>query len=226
MLQGLPIHLTLLFGFTTLLTVSLFFIALKISSRPIHSAVYPIMLIWIVIQAILGWQGFYRNYEAWPPHFLVAVIPPNLVTVYLLIRHQRLLCALPLRLLTFLHIVRIPVEIILFGLCEANYIPRQMTYEGRNFDILAGMTGPFMAIVAFRGGINKRLLLIWNLIALALLINIVANAILSAPFPFQQFAFEQPNVAVFYFPFIWLPAVIVPIVLFSHVTSIVHLLKR
>ena len=41
--------------------------------------------------------------------------------------------------------------------------------------------------------------------SLALLVNIVGNAILSAPFQFPQFAFDQPNHAVLYFPFIWLP---------------------
>lgn len=226
MISGLPIHLTLTFIFTTLLTLGFFFIALKNSARPVHRIVYPLILIWVVIQAILGWQGFYRTFDAVPPRFLLAIGLPALTILYLLIWHQRVLCALPLRLLTFLHIIRIPVEIILFGLYQEGHIPRLMTYEGRNYDILAGMTGPLMALIAFRGGINKRLLLGWNLIALGLLINIVTNGILSAPFSFQQFAFSRPNVAVFYFPFIWLPAVIVPIVLFAHLTSILHLLRK
>ena len=226
MINGLPLHLTLTFIVTTFITVGLFLVALKISARPVHRAVYPLILLWIVVQAILGWQGFYRAFDAWPPRFLLAIGPPNLVTIYLLIRHRRLLAALPLRLLTFIHFIRIPVEIILFGLHQEGYIPRIMTYEGRNFDILAGMTGPLMALIAFRGGVNKRLLLYWNLIALGLLINIVGNAILAAPLPFQQFAFDKPNVAVFYFPFIWLPAVIVPIVFFAHLTSLLQLLRK
>jgi hypothetical protein len=57
-------------------------------------------------------------------------------------------------------------------------------------------------------------------ICLGLLINIVSNAILSAPFPFQQFAFDQPNIAVLYFPFIWLPCCVVPLVLLSHLAAI------
>ncbi|HEX5025988.1 MAG TPA: hypothetical protein VFV68_11990, partial [Agriterribacter sp.] len=64
------------------------------------------------------------------------------------------------------------------------------------------------------------LILLWNFICLALLINIVVNAVLSAPFPFQQFAFDQPDIAVLYFPFNWLPAVVVPIVLLSHLATI------
>lgn len=226
MINGLPFHLWLTFILTTCLTMGFLFVALKISSRPVHKSIYPIIIVWTVLQAILGWQGFYRDFDAWPPRFLLAIGPPNLLILYLLIRHQRVLCALPLRLLTFIHIIRIPVEVILFGLYQEGHIPRLMTYEGNNFDIIAGMTGPLMALIAFRGSVNKRLLFYWNLIGLGLLLNIVIHAVLSAPFPFQQMAFERPNVAVFYFPFILLPAVVVPIVLFSHLTSLLHLIRK
>ncbi|HVF96549.1 MAG TPA: hypothetical protein VM871_04480, partial [Flavisolibacter sp.] len=39
------------------------------------------------------------------------------------------------------------------------------------------------------------------------------------------FAFDQPNIAVLYFPFIWLPSFIVPVVLLSHLVCIRQLLK-
>jgi len=71
---------------------------------------------------------------------------------------------------------------------------------------------------------NRRLLLVWNFICLCLLLNIVINAILAAPFPFQQFAFDQPNIAVLYFPFTWLPFFIVMIVLYSHLAAIRQLI--
>jgi len=51
-------------------------------------------------------------------------------------------------------------------------------------------------------------------------LNIVINAILSVPTPIQQFAFDQPNIAILYFPFTWLPCFIVPAVLLSHIVSI------
>jgi hypothetical protein len=52
---------------------------------------------------------------------------------------------------------------------------------------------------------------------------ILINGILSSELPFQQFAFEQPNRAVNFFPFILLPAVIVPIVIWTHITDIIKL---
>ena len=111
--------------------------------------------------------------------------------------------------------VRIPVELILFSLFAYGVIPQLMTFEGRNFDIVAGITAPAIAYWGFtKKIIGSRWILLWNFISLGLLLNIVINAILSAPFPFQQFAFDQPNTAVLYFPFVLLPAFIVPVVLF------------
>jgi hypothetical protein len=62
--------------------------------------------------------------------------------------------------------------------------------------------------------------LLWNLVCLGLLLNIILNAVLSAPVPFQKFAFDQPNIAVLYFPFVWLPSCVVPLVLLSHLAAI------
>ncbi|WP_182953813.1 hypothetical protein [Pedobacter gandavensis] len=70
------------------------------------------------------------------------------------------------------------------------------------------------------GKISPTILLIWNLICLGLLINIVFLALFSAPSPFQKFAFEQPNIALPNFPYVWLPTFIVPLVLFGHLVSI------
>jgi hypothetical protein len=96
-----------------------------------------------------------------------------------------------------------------------------MTFEGRNFDILSGITAPVIYYFVFiKKNMSRKALLLWNFICLGLLFNIVINAILSVPAPFQQFAFEQPAIAIQYFPFIWLPSVIVPLVLLSHLAAI------
>lgn len=101
-----------------------------------------------------------------------------------------------------------------------------MTFEGRNFDIIAGITSPFVAYFGFKKMLLKQqTILIWNFFCLGLLINIIINAVFSAPSPIQKFAFEQPNIAILNFPFSLLPTFIVPIVLFGHLTSIRQLLK-
>jgi hypothetical protein len=101
-----------------------------------------------------------------------------------------------------------------------------MTFEGRNFDILAGITAPIIAYFSLKKvKLSRNVVLVWNIICLGLLINIVVNGFLSAPSPLQQLAFDQPNIAILNFPFSWLPTFIVPLVLFGHLVSIRQLLK-
>lgn len=133
---------------------------------------------------------------------------------------------LPLTQLTLLHIVRIPVELVLFWLFANQVVPQIMTFEGRNFDIVSGISAPIIAYFAFANkNLNRKVLLIWNFICLALLINIVVTAILAVPTPLQQIAFDQPNTAILYFPFSWLPTFVVPVVAFCHLASIRQLLS-
>ena len=120
-----------------------------------------------------------------------------------------------------LHVVRIPVEFVLYGLYVYKAVPELMTFEGRNYDIISGLTAPIIYYLGFvKKQLNTKILLIWNFICLGLLFNIVVHAVLSAPFPFQLFAFEQPNIAFLYVPFNWLPSCIVPLVFLSHLASI------
>ena len=68
-------------------------------------------------------------------------------------------------------------------------------------------------------------LLIWNIAFALVLLNIIFTAILSAPFPFQQIAFDQPNLGIAYFPFNWLACFVAPAALFSHFVAIRRLKK-
>lgn len=102
-----------------------------------------------------------------------------------------------------------------------------MTFEGRNWDVLAGLTAPIVYHFAF---VAKRLgprgPLAWNVVCLGSLLNIVVTAVLSAPLPTQRFAFEQPNVAILHFPFAFLPGCVVPLVLLAHLAAIRQLVLK
>lgn len=229
MIENLPWYISITFILTTFVTVGFFLYSIKRTVFETTSAKILSFLIafWLIFQAILSLGGFYLVTDAVPPRLLLTGVLPTILTIILYFGFARksFIEKLPLKVLTLLHIIRIPVEIVLFWLFQEKLVPELMTFEGRNFDILSGLTAPVVYWLAFRNGkINRKLLIIWNILALGLLINIVTNAILSFPFPLQQFAFEQPNRAVLYFPYIWLPTVVVPIVLFSHLISLHQLL--
>lgn len=123
--------------------------------------------------------------------------------------------------LTIYHVIRVPVEICLLFLFLHKAIPEAMTFEGRNFDILSGISAPLIWYFTFKARkLNYRVLLAWNIICALLLINVVSNALLSLPDRFEQFGYETANVGLGYFPFLLLPAFLVPLTLFSNFAGI------
>lgn len=182
-----------------------------------------LMLIQFAVQGIVAYSGFYLFENSIPPRFLFAILPAFVLIGFAFFSEsgRKMIMQMDLKSLTYLHVIRIPIEIVLLMLFYDKLVPIEMTFEGRNFDILSGITAPIVAYWVFQYHIaRKRILLTWNILCLGLLFNIVGTAILAAPTPLQQLAFEQPNVAVFSLPYIWLPAVVVPIVLFAHMIAI------
>lgn len=228
MIEGLPFYVNLVFFLTTLLAV--WFLVTAVRKTGERSIPYRILVFlvpfWILLTGYLSTTEFYRVAEAMPPRVVAfGVFPSVLAIVVYLIAFRDFVGRLPLATLTLLHVVRIPVELVLLWLYQNGQIPILMTFEGWNFDFLSGFTAPIIYLLAFRNGrVNKPLLIIWNFVALGLLINIVIIAVLSFRSPIQQLAFDQPNDGVTYLPFIWLPSMIVPIVLFAHLAALSKLL--
>jgi hypothetical protein len=217
-MENLPVYIHLIFILTTGVTLFIFYKASNGSMRSIW-----LLFAWLAIHMILSLYGFYKNTSQVPPRFLLLLFPPLLVITILFVTAsgRKYLNSFNIKYLTLLHVVRLPVELVLLFLSFHKVVPELMTFEGRNFDIISGCTAPLIYYYGFvKKRLSSRILLLWNFICLVLLFNIVIHAILSAPFPFQQLAFNQPNIAVFYFPFVWLPGFIVPAVFFAHLVAI------
>ena len=233
-MEQLPNYIPVVFGLTTLLTLFLFYTTIKssneASTRSKANLVIFMLTGWIVLQSLLAYNHFYgTDTRSIPPKLFLAVIP-MIITIIILFTTRagrKFIDSLPLLHITWINIVRIPVELVLYWLAIFKTVPELMTFTGRNFDILSGITAPFIAYLAFN--LQKpgtKILIAWNLVTLGLLLNIVVNAILSAPFVFQKFAFGQPNIAILYFPYVLLPAFIVPVILFGHLVSLRQLTRR
>jgi hypothetical protein len=234
MIENLPIYISIFFGLTTVATFALFIRVIKKSNseatRKKTNKIFISLTIWLIFQAILSLKNVYNsNTNSFPPKILLFGILPAMITIVILFATKKglqVIDSFPLVNITYLNIVRIPVELVLFWLFLNKAVPQLMTFEGRNFDILAGITAPIIAYFSLKKvKLSRNVVLVWNIICLGLLINIVVNGFLSAPSPLQQLAFDQPNIAILNFPFSWLPTFIVPLVLFGHLVSIRQLLK-
>lgn len=219
-----PLYLSAGFMATVLLS---FYFLLKATKK--NKIVGGILIVWMIIQGIIASTGFHTDTHTMPPRFMALLLPPFILMIILFLTNKgrRFIDSLDTEQLTWLHIVRIPVEICLFLLYTYQLLPQLMTFEGINFDILSGLTAPFIAYFGYRKKqFGKPILLSWNLICLGLLVNIAYHGILSVPTSFQKFGFEQPNIALTYFPYHFLPGLIVPLVLFAHLVCMRKLLLR
>lgn len=222
--HSVPTYLTLTFLFCTVFTLLMLAKAAHWNKR-----VIVLSILWLAFQAALATSGFYEQTSTKPFYFLT-MIPPTLVliaTLFLSKKGRQFIDSLDVKTLTLLHTVRIPVEICLLWLSIQKFIPELMTFEGRNFDIIAGITAPIVYFFYFKTKkLSSNVFIIWNVAMLLLLINIIINALLSVPLPFQQFAFDQPNIAILHYPYVWLPSFIVPAVIFSHLVTIRRVRKK
>ena len=234
MIEKIPVYISIIFGLTTVATLLLFFRTMKRSvteaTRNKALVIIGVVSLWLVIQCIIAIKNVYStNAGSFPPKILLlGILPPMLAIVFAFAttKGRRFIDSLPLKDITYTNAVRVPVELVLYSLYIFKAVPQILTFEGRNFDILSGITAPFIAYFGFtKQKLSKPIILGWNFVCLALLANIVANALLSAPLAFQQFGFDQPNIAILHFPISWLPTFVVPVVLFGHLVSIRQLIK-
>lgn len=205
------------------LTIFLFAISNRNSFRWIS-----IIVVWSGLQAILAAQGFYTDTTSLPPRFLMVLVPTLLILIISFKKKnlEKAASSRNLELSTFLHSVRLPVEIVLYFLFTYELVPELMTFRGWNLDIIAGLSAPVVGVLFLKKIIGNKFLLTWNVIGLMLIVFVFTTAILSSELPIQLLAFEQPMKAPIYFPYIILPATIVPIVIWTHVVDIYKLLKK
>ncbi len=235
MIPNLPIYIPFTFGLTVAATLLLVYRTIRNASQEsVRHRATPIllgMLVWLALQAVLTLNGVYNTVPvSGPPRLVLFGILPTMALVVLLSatrRGRRFTDSLPLVNITYVHTLRVVVEVVLYWLFLHKAVPELMTFEGRNYDIFSGITAPFVAYFGFtKAKLSRQLILVWNVICLALLLTIITIAFLAAPTPLQQFAFDQPNRAIGNFPFSWLPTFVVPIVLFGHLVSIRRLARK
>ena len=161
--------------------------------------------------------GILLDWDATPPPFafLVAAIVALAFAIGLGPIGGRLARHIPLWQLVAVQAFRLPLEIAMHRLAERGIMPDQMSYSGRNLDIVTGATAVVLAWLLWSGHAGRGATLIWNLLGLALLANIVTVAMLSTP-RVAWFGADRLNVFVMHPPFVWLPAVLVLAALAGH----------
>jgi len=173
--------------------------------------------LWIGATGAVASTGILRDWEAVPPPFVVFALTLFALGAGIAFGPWGRLMArgVPLWALVAAQSFRLPLELAMHGLATDGVMPEQMSYTGRNLDILTGASAIVLAWLLRGGRVGRRVAAVWSLCGFGLLVNIVTIAILSTP-PFGYFGEDRLNTFVTYVPFVWLPAVMVMAALAGH----------
>ena len=181
-------------------------------ARGIRSRFRAGALIWSALVLLLAASGVLGQWERRPPPFVLVVVSIAVLGVVIARSSigDRLSRGLPLASLVGLQAFRLPLELLMHQTALAGVMPEQMTYSGRNFDIITGITAVLLAIWLRAGRAPRSLVVAWNVIGLLLLANIVTVAVLSTP-QFAAFGSTPDRINTFVTrpPYVLLPAVMV-----------------
>ncbi len=174
--------------------------------------------LWLTVTGVLGYTAKLRDFSQRPPRLLL-VVGMAFVGIYFASYFpavSKLMEKPGLAWLIGLQVFRVAVEIFLDLGYRAGFVPVQMTVEGRNFDVLTGLTALPMAWLVAKNKAPKWLIYAWNVMGLALLLNVMTVAVLLMPTPLRHFHNEPANTFVAYFPYVWLPTYLVQVAWMSH----------
>lgn len=182
---------------------------------------------WLVSVLALSASGVLSRFDARPPPMLVMVATGLALFAFATTRPvvRDLLRASPLAWPVLVQTMRLPIELFLHGLYREGRLPVHLTFEGRNLDILVGLSAPIVAWLVHAGRIRARALVAWNVLGLGLLANVVGMAITTLPGPLHLAWPGPSNEVLTTVPFVWLPAWLVPVALVAHVASLRQVLN-
>jgi len=177
-----------------------------------------VFLGWLVVPATLALRGVLARWSPppAPPVLMMGVLTLGTIVLALSPFGARVAERFSLAALVGYQFFRVPVEWLLHRLLRDGFVPVQMTFAGRNYDIVSGVLAALVAMYWLGGGRSRAAVLVWNLVGLALLLNIGTIAVLSTPM-FHVFPNPPANVLPALFPWVWLPSFLVQAALFGHV---------
>lgn len=203
--------------------VAALLVGLAFARLPVRQAAWvPLLLAsWVACAGVLSATGVLRS-PSRPPGIALLVVPvlvSMLATAGFGALGRALALRVPLAWLVGLQVFRVGVEGVLHGLWQAGWVPHAMTLGGGNVEVLFAASAPVLAWAVASGRVGARFVRTWTALGLLSLINVVVRAVGSAPGPTHFLATEVPNIAMAQFPFVLIPAVMVPLALALHLVT-------
>ena len=181
-----------------------------------------LLQMWLGLIAVLAFRGVFADASLRPPRLPLFALAA-FASIVLLNRTKtldKLIASTPRHWLIAAQTFRIVVELVLFAFFVDGHVPPQLTFEGRNFDIWAGITAPIMAWLVLQHRVKPIVAVIWNLLGIAVLLNTIVVFQTSVPGPLYANWPGGPLVSAGEWPLVWLPTFLAPLAIFLHVVSL------
>lgn len=187
------------------------------------------LLGWVIYTSIISYSGILHDFSLPPKMPILLIFPAFAFTAYFMIKYHNhpLLKVLPKSWPIYYQSFRIGVELLILRLYLDGIGPISLTFEGYNYEILAGIAAPILAFLTFQLKVlPEKVIYYWNFVGLALLAIIVGLFITNAYFP-SIWGAEQSLISteIAGMPFILIPSLYMPSAVFMHILSIVQLHK-
>ena len=196
-------------------------------SRKILIAALVIFL-WLAYLAILSQTGILRDLNL-PPKFPLLVFLPfviGLLFVYFRSKNSVVIHAIPTSWLIYFQSFRIAVEVLILFTFFEGILPQSATFEGMNFDVVMGLSAPFVGIYVAKHPNRKRIQYLWNILGICMVLFVAFIVASSIYFP-AIWNSETPLVDLRFLdmPYLLLAGYLAPMAIFIHVVSLTQLRK-
>ena len=216
-------------GLSLFMTIVLLYINIKASNKGLNKS--PVKFLFLLV----GWHfyiyalsltGFIENFD-FPPRFFLLTILPAFIFIGWFVnktKNSSWLSSIPPHWLVFYQSFRIIIETIFIFTVMAGLLHSNVTIEGYNFDMVYAFTSIIIGYLIIKG--YYKIGVIWNILGLVVIAIII--------FLFQTTIYLPemygPDTARFpiefmKYPYILVPAFLMPSAVFIHALSIAQLKK-
>ena len=188
------------------------------------------LLIWQIFIFLVSKSGFTVNIE-FPPRFgILFIIPSFIFTAVFLFRNRNKewITKISNRQITLFQSFRIAVELLFVWSCAEGILHENVTIEGYNFDMLFGFSALLVYVLVYLLKIGgQKLLLFWNYLGILVLLSVIFVFNSTLYFPHVYGLEQTPMTTSFLeYPYILVAGFMMPLAVFFHCLSILHIKKR
>jgi hypothetical protein len=177
---------------------------------------------WVILVGVLAFLDVFA-FSGLPPRpmFTVLFALIGLTILSFTPTFKSILRQMPVHWLILFQSFRIAVELWFWHGYQTNVFPRIMTFEGANYDIIAGGLAIIVGWIIYKQPEKSTWIAVaFNILGFLILLNTLRAAALSMPSPIQQYPFDERLLQLGNLPFIFLPSILVAMGLGYHILSL------